>query len=84
MQTQNEGSESVPCSRDCSADILDVIVQTYVVSSEYVDCMIQQEIQRRSEWIANWFGPRCSDFEPTCIVCRLWDLHDQFIEAAGQ
>lgn len=27
-------------------------------------------------WLKHSFGSRCSDFEPTCICCRVWAAYD--------
>lgn len=59
-----------------------VTLKSWEVSGKYIDCMLETEMKNRREWIAEWFGPRCEVFEPSCIVCRLWKNQDQFERAA--
>lgn len=51
-------------------------------SGEYVDSMTEQEVHRRREWITEWFGERCEEFESTCVVCQMWKNQDQFERVA--
>jgi len=59
-----------------------VTLKDWEFSGEYVDSMIEAEIQRRRDWITEWFGQRCDVFEPSCIVCRMWKNQDQFEKVA--
>lgn len=53
----------------------------YSYSAEYIDAMVAAEIQRRREWIAEWYGQPCEDFEESCIICQLWKLQAEFERA---
>lgn len=40
-----------------------------------------QPVQETGElFIAEWFGPRCKEFDPDCECCRRWRLLDQLLE----
>lgn len=41
-----------------------------------VEAQIKTEMIRRREWLNIWYGPRCEDFEETCIVCRVHKNQD--------
>ena len=51
--------------------------------TDLVDEMVRQEIERRAEWITTWFGDRCEDVDPGCIICRLWTQHDVFVKSVA-
>lgn len=40
---------------------------------------IEEALQRALHAFAiKWiFGPRCPDFDPGCLACRSWALHDR-------
>ena len=46
-----------------------------------IDSIVRHEIERRAEWITTWFGDRCEDMDPGCIICRLWTQHDVFVKS---
>lgn len=31
-------------------------------------------------WIANYWGPRCPDFEPDCPCCKAWAAFDTLFQ----
>lgn len=43
-----------------------------------VGAMMNGESMRRREWIEQWFGPRCPDYDSSCIICKMWRNQDQF------
>jgi hypothetical protein len=49
-------------------------------SDGYIDVEFRIEIRRRSEWIENWYGSRCTTTEPGCPICQMWEQHDLFVK----
>ena len=39
-------------------------------------------IDRLISWVytRKMFGPRCSEYEPSCACCAAWKLHDELCE----
>lgn len=31
-------------------------------------------------WLTEYFGRRCDEYEPTCIVCQKWKAFDEIFE----
>ena len=42
---------------------------------------VDEEITRRTEWLITWYGKPCDgEFDPDCIVCRMWKNHVEFVK----
>ncbi len=51
---------------------------------EYWECNLCYETAMRENWLENriekYYGERCSDFEPSCIVCDTWARYDKIVK----
>lgn len=53
------------------------------ITAEYWECNPCHSQALRENWleetIENYYGTRCDDFEPNCIVCDVWSLYDGIV-----
>ena len=56
----------------------EVTVGEIEITEAGMKAVFNSDMQRRREFVRVWFGDRCSDFESTCIVCRMWANQDAF------
>ena len=61
-----------------SSDSSQVIIGEVELTGAGVSAMMQGESMRRREWLEQWFGPQCPDYDSSCIVCKMWRNQDQF------
>ncbi len=51
---------------------------------EYWECNLCYNAASREDWleerIRKYYGTRCPDFEPSCIVCDVWALYDKIVK----
>lgn len=41
------------------------------------------EVKGRAEALNKWFGEKCSDFEPSCDLCKAWAWTEELAKAQG-
>lgn len=42
------------------------------------DEILALEIQRRRDFLSEFYGDRCEDFEPGCLCCKIWKDQDEW------
>ena len=43
-----------------------------------LDELFAKEVLRRREWLIEWFGEKCPDYEEYCHTCVQWALQEEF------
>ena len=41
--------------------------------------LTEKDVKKLKEWINEFYGKRCPDFEKGCACCEAWKLYDMLI-----
>ena len=40
---------------------------------------IKKEFKKLNEWMVEYYGKRCPEYEKDCACCEAWELYDKLI-----